>query len=104
MLAASHNFVFMQLASTIGAALAYSFRVTSQRAQDLKPSLDNHGEVVERIRMRDPEGAQASMSHLLDIAITDLGLSVPVSRSGPASGERAAHFLDARATNSADTA
>jgi DNA-binding FadR family transcriptional regulator len=69
MLAASHNFVFRQLATTIGAALAYSFRVT---ARELGHALPIHGEVMERIRMRDPEGASAAMLQLLDVAIRDL--------------------------------
>jgi DNA-binding FadR family transcriptional regulator len=69
MLAASHNFVFRQLATTIGAALAYSFRVT---ARELGHALPFHGEVMERIRMRDPDGASAAMLQLLDVAIQDL--------------------------------
>ncbi len=72
MLAASHNFVFRQLATTIGAALAYSFRITSKRSRDLNHSLGNHGEVMEHIRMRDADGAGAAMLRLLDVAITDL--------------------------------
>lgn len=69
MLAASHNFVFRQLATTIGAALAYSFRVT---ARELGHALPIHGEVMERIRMRDADGASATMMKLLDVAIHDL--------------------------------
>lgn len=59
----------------IGAALAYSFRLTIERAREPGASLPNHGEVIERIRMRDSDGAFASMSRLLNIAIVDLGLS-----------------------------
>jgi GntR family galactonate operon transcriptional repressor len=72
MLGASHNFVFRQLAMTIGAALAYSFRITSKRSRDLSKSLSNHGVVMEHIRMRDADSASAAMLRLLDVAIADL--------------------------------
>src|SRR4051794_1259691 len=75
LLRASHNIVFHQMATTIGAALAYSFRITIQRAREPGGSLPNHGEVIECIRRRDADGAYASMARLLDVAIVDLGLS-----------------------------
>lgn len=69
-LAASHNFVFRQLATAIGAALAYSFHVTTR---ELGHALPIHGEVLERIRMRDADGASDAMLRLLDVAKRDLG-------------------------------
>lgn len=75
LLRASRNIVFQQLATMIGAALAYSFRLTIDRAKEPGASLPNHGEVIERIRDRDSEGAYRSMARLLDIAVIDLGLS-----------------------------
>jgi GntR family galactonate operon transcriptional repressor len=75
LLRASHNIVFQQMSTTIGAALAYSFRLTIQRAREPGASLPNHGEVIQRIRLRDADGAYASMARLLDIAVVDLGLS-----------------------------
>jgi hypothetical protein len=57
------------------AALAYSFRLTVQRSREPGASLPNRGEALERIRLRDADGAYASMARLLDIAILDLGLS-----------------------------
>lgn len=74
LLRASGNIVFQQLSNTIGAALAYSFRLTISRAREPGASLPNHGEVIERIRLRDSEGAYASMARLLNIAIVDLGI------------------------------
>ena len=68
-LAASHNFVFRQLATTIRAALGYSFRVTTR---ELGHALPIHGKVLEHIRMRDAEGASAAMIQLLDVALSDL--------------------------------
>lgn len=81
LLRASHNIVFQQMSTTIGAALAYSFRLTTERAREPGASLPNHGEVIERIRARDGDGAYASMARLLNIAIIDLGLS-SISRQG----------------------
>ncbi len=74
LLRASGNIVFQQLSNTIGAALAYSFRLTISRAREPGASLPNHGEVIERIRMRDSVGAFESMTRLLNIAIVDVGL------------------------------
>jgi DNA-binding FadR family transcriptional regulator len=71
---ASGNVVFQQLSNMIGAALAYSFQLTIERAREPGASLPNHGEVIECIRLRDSEGAFALMSHLLNIAVIDLGL------------------------------
>ena len=75
LLRASRNIVFQQLSNTIGAALAYSFRLTIARAREPGASLSLHGEVIDRIRMRDSEGAFAMMAQLLNIALVDLGLS-----------------------------
>lgn len=77
LLRASRNIVFQQLATMIGAALAYSFRLTIDRAREPGSSLPNHLEVIEFIRRRDPDGAYTAMARLLDIAIIDLGLSRP---------------------------
>jgi len=75
LLRASRNIVFQQLSNTIGAALAYSFRLTIARAHEPGASLSMHGEVIDRVRMRDSEGAFATMTQLLNIAVVDLGLS-----------------------------
>lgn len=74
LLRASGNIVFQQLSNTIGAALAYSFRLTISRAREPGASLPNHGEVIERIRLRDSVGAFEAMTRLLNIAIVDVGL------------------------------
>lgn len=74
LLRASGNIVFQQLSNTIGAALAYSFQLTISRAREPGASLPIHGEVIERIRMRDSAGAFESMTKLLNVAIVDVGL------------------------------
>lgn len=75
LLRASGNAVFQQLSNTIGAALAYSFRLTIARAREPGASLALHGEVIDKIRSHDSEGAAAVMARLLNIAVVDLGLS-----------------------------
>lgn len=76
LLRASHNLVFQQMWTTISAALSYSFRISTGQARSPAHSLPYHREVVERIRLRDPEGAHSSMSRLLDIAAIDLALII----------------------------
>ena len=52
------NIVFQQMSTTIGTALARSFRLT-----------------IERVRARDGDGAYSSMPRPLDVASSNLGLS-----------------------------
>ncbi|EAR51864.1 putative transcriptional regulator protein [Oceanicola granulosus HTCC2516] len=78
LLKASRNVVFQQLSNTIGAALGYSFKLTTSRSQDPGGSLGLHGEVLEHIRNRDPLAAQTTMARLLDIAVMDLGVGSAV--------------------------
>jgi DNA-binding FadR family transcriptional regulator len=68
-LRASHNFVFQQLANTIGAALSYFFRVTPR---DLGRALPHHGEILELIRVRDADRAFTAMARLLDVTLEDV--------------------------------
>jgi GntR family galactonate operon transcriptional repressor len=69
---ASHNPVFAGLASLIGQALANSFRLTTSVSRNYSETLDAHGEVLEAIRMRQPELARSRMRSLIDIASNDL--------------------------------
>ncbi|MEM5314389.1 FadR/GntR family transcriptional regulator [Paraburkholderia sp. JHI869] len=74
LLTASHNVVFRHLSTTISAALAYSFRLSIAHSHDPGAALVEHGVVIERIRLRDADGAQAAMHQLLNIAAIDLGI------------------------------
>jgi DNA-binding FadR family transcriptional regulator len=67
---ASHNIVFKALAGTIEAALRAAFFVTSEFMD--ADVMNAHKHILERIRMRDPDGAHHAMLHLLDIAAEDL--------------------------------
>lgn len=71
---ASHNIIFQQLCSMIEAALAYSFSLSAANAHDPSATLNIHGEIVERICLRDEEGAYQATVRLLEIAAFDLGL------------------------------
>jgi DNA-binding FadR family transcriptional regulator len=69
---ASDNIVFRHLVATIGAALEASFRLTSSLTATYERSLGAHKEVLEAIRLRDPEAARHCMQQLLDVAQDDL--------------------------------
>lgn len=69
---ASHNPVFAGLAGLIGQALANSFRLTTSVSRNYSLTLDAHGEVLDAIRLRQPEQARARMRALIDIASNDL--------------------------------
>lgn len=71
-LKASHNPVFASLGSLIGQALSNSFRLTTSVSQSYMASLTAHGDVLEAIRLRQPEVASTRMRALIDIASADL--------------------------------
>jgi GntR family transcriptional regulator, galactonate operon transcriptional repressor len=72
LLKASHNIVFQQLSVTVGAALAYTFRMNARRGHIPEESLSAHAEVLEHIRMRDPESAAAALSRQLGSVAVDI--------------------------------
>lgn len=73
LIAASHNLVLRNLAGTIAAALRAVFAITNQLMTTQSRALAAHGDVLERVRLRDAAGARAAMEHLLDLAGQDLG-------------------------------
>ncbi|MET3599729.1 FadR/GntR family transcriptional regulator [Martelella mangrovi] len=75
LLQASANIVFMHLSNMIGTALSIAFRMSMEGAREPGASLAVHGDVIECIRARDPDGAHAAMVRLLAIAVIDLGLT-----------------------------
>jgi GntR family transcriptional regulator, galactonate operon transcriptional repressor len=75
-LEASHNIVLQQLIGTINAALVHGFRLTNHLMRSQQKALSAHADVLERIRLRDPDGARRAMLHLLTIALEDLTLIV----------------------------
>lgn len=69
---ASHNPVFTGLANLIGRALRSSVRLTTPATEDHWRAVRAHGEVLDAIRLRQPELARARMRALIDIAALDL--------------------------------
>ncbi|MBA3518737.1 MAG: FadR family transcriptional regulator [Rhizobiales bacterium] len=76
-LKASRNPVFANLGNIISAALHSAFRLTTSASRSYARTLDAHGEVLEAIRMRDPETARSQMQFLIGIAAEDVR-SAPV--------------------------
>lgn len=70
-LQASHNPVFAGLGGLIGQALANSFKLTTSVSQSYMATLSAHGEVLEAIRLRQPDIASERMRALIDIASSD---------------------------------
>lgn len=69
---ASHNPVFIGLGNLIRNALSNSFRLTTSISQSYVATLDAHGDVLEAIRLRQPDIAHDRMRSLIDIASADL--------------------------------
>ena len=69
--AASHNVMLKGLVGPIEAALRAVFAVTKPMMTARSPALAAHGEVLERIRLRDTGGARLAMERLIDIAAGD---------------------------------
>lgn len=68
---ASHNPVFTGLGNLIRNALSNAFQLTTSISQSYVATLDAHGDVLEAIRLRQPEIAHERMRSLIDIASSD---------------------------------
>lgn len=79
-LRASHNPVFTSLIAVIGKALASSFRATTSVSKSYLKSLDVHGDVLEAIRLRQPELASERMHALIEFAAKDMQAAEKLSR------------------------
>lgn len=69
---ASHNPVFAGLGNLISNALSNSFRLTTSVSKSYVATLAAHGDVLEAIRLRQPDIAYDRMRSLIDIASSDL--------------------------------
>lgn len=69
---ACHNPVFAGLISLISEALENSFRLTTSVSQSYVTTLAAHGDVLETIRLRQPEIASERMRALIEMASSDL--------------------------------
>ncbi|WDR03075.1 FadR/GntR family transcriptional regulator [Devosia algicola] len=71
-LEASHNPVFAGLGKLIKHALEDSFRLTTRTTESYSRALRAHGDVLEAIRLRQPDIASERMRALVDVAMVDL--------------------------------
>ncbi len=79
-LQASHNPVFASLGNLIGQALSNSFRLTTSVSRSYVATLTAHGDVLEAIRLRQPDVASERMRALIEIASADLVRHVELMR------------------------
>ncbi len=82
---AARNVVFTNLLGTIGAVLTIIFQVSKHLSRTVDDVLAAHADVVERVRMRDAEGARLAMNRLLDLGERNLA-PVMGARSGTGTG------------------
>lgn len=69
---ASGNPVFGQLMAVIIASLENSFNASTPVQHSVQKTIDVHGQVLEHIRLRQPEAARSAMLSLIDVAAEDL--------------------------------
>lgn len=84
LLKASHNQVFMQLASIIRAALELSLHASNEAVDARGEAVGIHKELVEALRMRDTAAARDCSHRMLDLAARDLAIAI---RKHPPAGE-----------------
>jgi DNA-binding FadR family transcriptional regulator len=69
---ASGNWVYRQFATAIRAALLASFRLTNRASQSHEQAILKHQEVLEAIRMRQPDAARHAMEKLIGVARSEI--------------------------------
>ncbi|RVT85937.1 FadR family transcriptional regulator [Rhodobacteraceae bacterium CCMM004] len=83
-LQASGNWVFAQFGIAIRAALLTSFRKTNRASQSFDEAIAMHRAVMEAIRMRRPDDAEAGMRALIALARHDLEAALAAEAAAPA--------------------
>lgn len=76
LLKASHNQVFMQLASIIRAALEFSLHASNEAVDARGEAVEIHKQLVEALRMRDKAAARDCSHRMLDLAARDLAIAI----------------------------
>ncbi|MDM9623257.1 GntR family transcriptional regulator [Rhizobium sp. AC44/96] len=76
LLKASHNQVFMQLASIIQAALEFSLHASNEAVDVRDEAVEIHRQLVEALRMRDKAAARDCSNRMLNVAARDLAIAV----------------------------
>lgn len=73
LLAASHNVVFAQFASVIRTTMRALLKLSNSVGSTYDDALNKHHAVIEAIRLRQPDEAEARLLELLGISERDLG-------------------------------
>lgn len=76
LLKASHNQVFMQLASIIQTALEFSLHASNEAADTRDEAVEVHRQLVEALRLRDRSAARECSHRMLDLAARDLAIAI----------------------------
>lgn len=77
---ASGNWVYRQFATAIRAALLASFRLTNRASQSHEQAILKHQNVLEAIRMRQPDDARVAMEQLIGIARSEIAEALRIAR------------------------
>ena len=77
---ASGNWVYRQFATAIRAALLASFRLTNRASQSHQQAISKHQNVLEAIRMRQPDDARIAMEQLIGIARSEISEALRIAR------------------------
>jgi DNA-binding FadR family transcriptional regulator len=72
LIAAARNVIFTNLLGTIGAVLKIIFNVSTHLAREHDEVIAVHADVIERVRLRDAEGARRAMERLLAVGERNL--------------------------------
>jgi DNA-binding FadR family transcriptional regulator len=75
LLRASHNQVFMQLASIIRAALEFSLHASNEVVERRDEAVEVHRQLVEALRMRDKAAARDCSNRMLNVAARDIAIA-----------------------------
>jgi DNA-binding FadR family transcriptional regulator len=78
---ASGNWVYLQFATAIRAALLASFRLTNRASQSHEQAIAMHQEVLEAIRMRRPDDARSAMERLIGVARDEISDALRKART-----------------------
>lgn len=76
---ASHNVVWAQLAHILRPCIRLVIRRSSSTADELEDSLSRHSDLMEQIRLRDPEAAYDAAVRIMQRTAIDLGLAATTS-------------------------
>lgn len=86
---ASGNWVYRQFASAIRAALLASFRLTNRASQSHDQAISTHQDVLDAIRMKQPEAARHAMERLIGVARSEMTDALRTARkTSPDDGVR----------------